>query len=126
MRREIEALAHPREGHAASARTARRRLEKLDRMLAAHFALEERSGRIESAVHAAPQFHPRAIALREQHRAFLAEMERIRTKARQASGPDAWMGIERAFLVLSESIRDHEMAEGEILSSAILDDLGGG
>lgn len=108
-------------------RRGRRRLEELERFLAAHFAREEAQGHLEQALQVAPRYSNRARRLREEHAQMLREMRRIRLMALGAdlSSRD-WADVYQVYDALAERLRLHDEAENEIAMTAVLEDLGPG
>lgn len=110
-----------------AARRGRRRLEDLERFLAAHFAGEEQRGHLEPALEMAPRYSNQVRRLRDEHAELMREVRRVRLMALGADlSPHDWADVYQAYDLLAERLRLHEEAENEIAARAVLDDLGPG
>jgi RNA polymerase-binding transcription factor len=95
------------------------------RQLAAHFEREEAGGYLGEALAVAPRLSPRAERLRREHDSLLRDVERIGRHARFAHPHSAaWDRLEREFRAVAAAIERHEIAESELVSDALLDDVG--
>lgn len=101
-------------------------LEDLDSELREHFALEERDGYLAEATRVAPHLHRKATALLAQHSAFCDQLAAMLGPAREV-GPEeqVWADLEEQFVRFASELREHERAEGELISRAHGEDLGG-
>ena len=101
-------------------------LEDLDSELREHFVLEERDGYLAEATRVAPHLHREATVLLAQHSAFCDQLEAMLGPVRDAgSGAQVWADLEEQFGRFSSELREHERAEGELISRAHGEDLGG-
>lgn len=114
----LEATADPEALH--------RRLGELRRLLALHFAREEAPDGLHRAIDGSASHLTVSVqGLFEEHREYLAELERLAVKALAiVDGPVA--ELRRGVAGLCRKLHEHEAAETELLSGALYDDLGGG
>jgi len=101
----------------------RTRLGALRDQLAAHFDEEERNGYLAEALAAAPRFSTRADQLCQEHKNFLAELDRLR-RCLRADEPESWKEARSDFEQLVANIRKHEGSENAIVQAAFGDDVG--
>jgi hypothetical protein len=102
------------------------RLDELRRLLARHFAREEAPDGLHRVVDgSAPHLTVSVQGLFEEHREYLAELERLASKVQAlVEGPVA--ELRRGVAELCGKLHEHEAAETELLAGALYDDLGGG
>jgi iron-sulfur cluster repair protein YtfE (RIC family) len=113
------------EGATRASRRGRKRLQTLERFLAAHFAREESGGYLEVALQAAPRLENKAERLRSEHGTLLREIREIRELAlASAMSTEAWAAVARAFEAFADRMTLHDEAENEIMTAAVLEDLG--
>lgn len=103
-----------------------RRLGELRRLLALHFAREEAPDGLHRVIDGSASHLTVSVqGLFEEHREYLAELERLASEARAlVAGPVA--ELRRGVAELCRRLHEHEAAETELLSGALYDDLGGG
>ena len=100
-------------------------LRRLRGVLETHFRHEEAGGLREVILETAPRLAGRADALLEEHREFLAEVGDLIEQCRSTlEGPV--VEIRENVQVLSDRLAGHDTAENELLSEAVLDDIGTG
>jgi RNA polymerase-binding transcription factor DksA len=101
-------------------------LEDLDSELREHFALEERDGYLAEATRVAPHLHRQASALLAQHGAFCDQLAAMLGPVREVGpGEQVWADLAEQFGRFASELREHERAEGELISRAHGEDLGG-
>jgi DnaK suppressor protein len=101
-------------------------LEDLDSELSEHFVLEERDGYLAEATRVAPRLHRKATVLLAQHSAFCDQLAAMLGPVQDAgSGAQVWTDLKEQFGRFAAELREHERAEGELISRAHGEDLGG-
>lgn len=102
------------------------RLDELRGLLARHFAREEAPDGLHGVIDAsAPHLVVSVQGLFEEHREYLAELERLAGTVRAClEGPVA--EARRGVTELCRKLHEHEAAETLLLAGAMYDDLGGG
>ena len=101
-------------------------LEDLEGELVEHFALEERNGYLAAAISVAPRLHRKATVLLAQHGEFRDQLAGLIRPARDAQGSSqGWVDLEVRFRRFAGELQEHERAEGELISRAHSEDLGG-
>ncbi len=116
-----------KEAPSRAARRGRKRLEALEHALAAHFAAEEGEGHLEQALQMAPRFANQAERLRRDHGNLMREIRELRELARNAGHDrEAWVVVYRSYDSFAEKLELHDQAENEIMTRAVLEDIGPG
>jgi iron-sulfur cluster repair protein YtfE (RIC family) len=115
------------EGPGRASRRGRKQLESLERFLVEHFAQEEGRGYLDEALKAAPRYNNQAERLRREHGELMSEIRTICELAESAAtSPDRWAEVYRAYDAFAEQLQMHDEAENEIMTRAVLEDLGPG
>lgn len=127
LRRESSELLvlaeHARELDHAVRATLVERLGRLCERLRVHFALEEDGGYLSEVVVRRPGLQVRVVRLQRQHGTILAEGAALARLLLSMPPPHDARG---RVIRLLESLREHELAEHDLLHEALVADLGGG
>ncbi len=99
-----------------------RRIRRLQRDLARHFADEEKVGFLRHAVEVAPRLSRRARAIASEHARLRIGLEELANLAQRELAP--WAELRFAFQAFSAELEVHEDRENELIDEAFLDDLG--
>jgi len=122
--REIHVLLSELDAAAGLPRTLELLLE-LRALLETHFRHEEAGGLREVVLETAPRLLGRADALLQEHRDFLADVSGLVDDCRSIlEGPVR--ELRETVRAVSDRLGVHDTAENELLSEAVLDDIGTG
>lgn len=117
--RELEQLGKPRFGEMGT------RVHALRELLSEHFRLEEEGGYLKEPLNAAPHRAPQAQALRADHTAILADLERLARQLEAAPCElDCWTAAWHELAAVLARLERHEHEENEFWQTAIDDDVG--
>lgn len=103
------------------------RVQQVRKLLAQHFADEERGGFLAPVLQIAPHFTRQAEELQRQHPHLLNLLDDFVARLEAAEPPfSGWQEARREFEEILAELRQHEAGENAIAHSAFEDDLGGG
>jgi hypothetical protein len=100
------------------------RLDHLTSLLAAHFAMEERSELFGDFLTSFPRFQHRMDELKAEHNQILEHAERLRADCLREDLDLTHEQIARYAHTLINLLRRHEREEGEIMQAAYTVDIG--
>jgi hemerythrin HHE cation binding domain-containing protein len=132
IRQMVEAVTAIAAGRVAATDTGRqaavRRLTaaiaEFQRLLAAHFSFEEKTGLPEELALRLPFVSDKARALRRDHVLILDELKALAASGRVATGPEEIAVYGGQVLHLVESVSGHEERETDLIQDAYLDETG--
>jgi broad specificity phosphatase PhoE len=116
---EVEQLGKPRFGEMGM------RVQTLKSKVAAHFELEEAGGYLQEPLNAAPHLAEQAQRLLTDHKAVLAELDRL--SHRLEASPcefDCWTAAWHELAAILAKLEKHEHDENEFWQTAFENDLG--
>lgn len=117
----LEALVRGH-GEPRAATVLRSLLSRFEERLAGHLTKEEESRVLERAAELEPRFAPKAEALLGEHGVIRGA---VREVVHAAEG-GRWPEVLQRFEGLRRTLLRHEQAENELISRALLEDVGGG